>query len=279
MFNNNITRFLRGKPTFADVAPKLCKFLENVEYAACYNCTSDWSLLMAKFDRLQGNEDNKALMRKIKWIDLFRFAIKSLPDLEDHKLSTLLDKFSIRIKKGQSLLHLYQSYFTTGDQEDFQVHSVFEQGEKVNWDEGHHDAVCDSLAAHALLKKLLEKHSYSNITDLVNHFPQCIIDTELFLALEVKLKEKKTTNKDLTPFAARAEKFYCTMPSLRGRALEKLSVETIEKALMMWGQDDERVRLIYRAAVLNKVNNSHKRRANSLCRLCPSVSPKEPKTK
>ena len=60
---------LQGKPTFAEVAPKLCKFLENVEYVVCYNCISDWSFLMTEFHRLQDNEANKALMRKIKWVD------------------------------------------------------------------------------------------------------------------------------------------------------------------------------------------------------------------
>ena len=266
---------LQEKPTFVEVAPKLCKFLENVEYVVCYNCIFDWSLLMAEFDRLEGNQGNKALMRKIKWIDLLRFAIKSFPDLEDHKLSTLLDKFSIRIKKGQSVLYLYKTSFTTGDQQEFEMHSLFEQGEKVNWDDGLHDAVCDSLTAHTLLKKLLEKNSYSNIADLVNNFPQCVVETELFLALEVKLKEKKTSNKDLKPFGASAEKFYCTTRLLRGKTLEELSMETIEKA-KFWAREDERVLLIYRAAILNKVNaDSQKRKADSLC---SSGNSKEPKT-
>ena len=36
--------FLLGKPTFAEVAPKLSEFLENVEYIVCHNCVFDWSM-------------------------------------------------------------------------------------------------------------------------------------------------------------------------------------------------------------------------------------------
>ena len=180
---------LQGKPMFAEVAPKLCKFLENVEYVVCYNCISDWSFLMAEFHRLRDNEDGKALRRKIKWVDLLRFGIKSFPELKNYRAQTLLDKFSIKTKKAQSF-H-YQCYFATEDQQDCEEFSLFEQGD-LNWGEVYHDPVCDSLAAHSLLKKLLEKNNYSNITDLINNFPQCLIDTELFLALEVKWKEKKT---------------------------------------------------------------------------------------
>ena len=265
---------LQEKPTFADMAPKLCKFLENVEYVACYNCISDWSFLMAEFNRLEGNEDNKGLMRKIKWIDLLRFAIKSFPDQKNFRAQTLLDKFSIRTKKAQSF-H-YQSCSLTGDEQKCQEFSLFELGE-LNWDTaaGHHDAVCDSLAAQLLLKKLLEKNNYSNISELVNDFPQCVIDTELFLALEVKWKEKKISDEDLKPFAEQAEKFYGTMPSLRGKTLEELSKEKIEAALFSGFEKDERVCLIYRAAVLNKVNYLQKRKADALD---SNLSPKEPKT-
>jgi len=267
--------FLLGKLTFAEVASKLCEFLENVEYIVCHNCVFDWSMLMAEFDRLQDNEDNKAVMRKIKWVDLLRFAIKSLPDLNSYRLSTLLEKFSIRIKKAQSLLYLYQSCITAEDQQECEVLSLFEQGEKENFEERQHDAVCDSLAAHSLLKKLLEKNNYSNITELVNNFPQCLIDTELFLALEVMLKERKTSDEELKPFAERAENFYCTMPSLKGKTLQELSVSKIEKVLISRAEKDERVCLIYRAALLNKSSDSQKRKAES-----PdlSVSSKETKT-
>ena len=269
------SEFLRGKPTFPDVAPKLCKFLENVEIVVCYNCIFDWDLLMAEFNRLEGNEHNKALMKKIKWIDLYRFAIKSFPDLQNYDLATLLDKFSIRIKKDQSVLYLYKTFSMTEDRDEFEVHSLFEQGEKTNWNEGHHDAVCDSLAAHTLLNKLLEKNCYSHIAELVDNFPQCVLDTELFLALDLKLKTRRTTSKDLMPFGARAEKFYCTMPQLRGKTLEELSVDKIEKA-KLWVKEDRREHMIYRTAILNKVHNSQKRKVDSRD---SSVSHKELKTK
>ena len=263
---------LQEKPMFVEVAPKLCKFLENVEYAVCYNCISDWSFLMAEFHRLHDNEDNKALMRKIKWVDLLRFGIKSFPELKNYRAQTLLDKFSIKTKKTQSF-H-YQCYFATGDQQDCEAFSLFEQG-ALNWVEVYHDPVCDSLAAHSLLKKLLEKNNYSNIADLVNNFPQCLIDTELFLALEVMWKEKKMSDEEIKPFASRAEKFYGTMPSLRGKMLEEVSKEKIEAALFSGFEKDERVCLIYRAAVLNKGSDSLKRKADLLD---VTVSPKELKT-
>ena len=267
--------FLLGKPTFADVASKLCEFLENVEYVVTHNCVFDWSILMAEFDRLQDNEDNKALMRKIKWVDLLRFAIKSFPGLKSYKLSTLLEKFSIRIKKAQSLLYLYQSCITAGEQQECEVFSLFEPGQKENFEESQHDAVCDSLAAHSLLKKLLEKNSHSNIADLVDNFPHCLIDTELFLTLEVKWNERKTSDEELKSFAARAEKFYCTIPSLRGKTLQELSVGKIENVLFSRAEKDERVCLIYRAAILNKGSDSQKRKADSSD---SSVSLKETKT-
>lgn len=263
---------LQGKPTFAEVAPKLCKFLENVEYIAGYNCISDWSFLMAEFDKLQGNEENKALMKKIKWIDLLRLGIKSFPGLGNYRSQTLLDKFSIRTKKAQSF-H-YQSSFKTEDQQEPEEFTLFELGE-INWEQAHHDAVCDSFSAHALLKKLLEKNGYADIADLVSNFPQCCIDTELFRILEVKWKERKTSNEELQPLAARAEKFYGTMPSLRGKTLEELSKEKIEAALFSGFERDERVCLIYRAAVLNKVADSQKRKADSPDE---STNPKESKT-
>ena len=263
---------LQCKQTFAEVAPKLCKFLENVEYVVCYNCISDWSFLMAEFHRLQDNEDNKALMRKIKWVDLLRFAIKSFPELKNYRSHTLFDKFSIKTKKAQSF-H-YQCYIATEDQQECEEVSLFEQGE-LNWAEVYHDPVCDSLAVHSLLKKLLEENSYSNVADLINNFPQCLIDTELFLALDVKWKERKTSDEELKPFASRAEKFYGTMPSLRGKMLEEISKEIIEAALFSGFEKDERICLIYRAAVLNKGSDSQKRKADSFDSY---VSPKELKT-
>ena len=215
--------FLLEKPTFADVASKLCEFLENVEYVVTHNCVFDWSILMAEFDR-RGQQSS---YEEDQWVDLLRFAIKSFPGLKSYKLSTLLETFSIRIKKAQSLLYLYQSCITAGEQQECEVFSLFEQGQKENFEESQHDAVCDSLAAHSLLKKLLEKNSYLNIADLVDNFPQCLIDTELFLALEVKRKEKKTSDEELKPFASRAVKFYGTMPSLRGKMLKEMSKEKI----------------------------------------------------
>ena len=189
--------------------------------------------------------------------------IKSFPGLKGYKLSTLLEKFSIRIKKAQSLLYLYQSCITAGKPQECEVFSLFEQGQKENFEESQHDAVCDSLVAHSLLKKLLEKNSYSNIADHVDNFPQCLIDTELFLALEVKWNERKTSDEELKSFAARAGKFYCTIPSLRGKTLQELSVGKIETVLFSRAEKDERVCLINRAAVLNKGSESQKRKADS----------------
>lgn len=87
----------------------------------------------------------------------------------------------------------------------------------------------------------------------------------------MKWKEKKT-DEELKPFASRAEKFYGTMPSLRGKMLEEVSKEKIEAALFSGFEKDERVCLIYRAAVLNKGSDPQKRKADSLDF---TVSPKE----
>ena len=200
--------FLLGKPTFADVASKLCEFLENVEYVVCHNCVFDWSTCWwLSLTDCKITKTTKLLWGRSNGSTFLDLRSSHSPISTSYRLSTLLEKFSTRIKKAQSLIYLYQSCITAGDQPECEVLSLFEQGEKENFEERHHDAVCDSLAAHSLLKKLLEKNSYSNIAGLVNNFPQCLIDTELLLALEVMLKERKTSDEDLTSFAARAEKF------------------------------------------------------------------------
>lgn len=111
--------------------------------------------------------DSKALMKKIKWVDLYRLAIKSFPGSYNFRLRTLLNKFSIQTKKTKNFR--YQSISSSGDQQCCEEFSLFEQGE-IKWQEGSHDAMCDSLATHSLLKKLLEKNSYSNIAELVDKF-------------------------------------------------------------------------------------------------------------
>lgn len=215
---------------------------------------------MAEFDRLQDlNGENKVLMKKIKWVDLYRQAIKSFPNVSNYRLRTLLNKFSIQTKKAQSFR--YQCRVSTGDQQYCEEFSLFEQGE-IKWKQGSHDAVCNTLATHSLLKKLLEKNSYSNIADLVDKIPQCCIDTELFLVLEMKWKEGKTSNEELKPFAAQAEKFYVTMPPLRGETFEETSKDKIEAALFSGYERDERICLIYRAEMLNKVADWQKRKAD-----------------
>ncbi|XP_078370800.1 uncharacterized protein LOC144654522 [Oculina patagonica] len=265
---------LQDKQTFADVATSLCSFLENVQYIACHNCIFDWSFLIAEFDRLQDTSDEyKALMKKIKWVDLYRLAIKSFPGSYNFRLRTLLNMLSIQTKKTQNFR--YQSIYSSRDQQCCEEFSLFEQGD-IKWQEGIHDAMCDSLSTHSLLKKLLEKNSCSNIAELVDKFPQCCIDTELFLALDMKLKEAKTSDEELKPFAAQAEKFYGTMPSLRGKPLGEISKDQIEAALFSGYQRDERICLIYRAAMLNKVDDSQKREAASPAE--SNISPKEPKT-
>jgi len=65
---------------------------------------------------------------------------------------------------------------------------------------------------------------------------------------EVMLKERKTSDQELKPFGARAGKCYCTMPSLKGKTLQELSVSKIEKVLISRAEKDERVCLMYRAA-------------------------------
>lgn len=72
------------------------------------------------------------------------------------------------------------------------------------------------------------------------------------------MESRKPTINDL-------EFFGSTMSSLRRKTLEELSLDKIEKAKFFGLQEkDDRVRLIYRAVILNKVNNSLKRKADSL---------------
>ena len=92
----------------------------------------------------------------------------------------------------------------------------------------------------------------------------------------MKWKERKTSDEELKPFATQAEKFYGTMPSLKRKMLKEMSNEKIEAALFSGFEKDERMCIIYRAALLNKDSDSQKHKVDS-----PDfnyVSPKELKT-
>ena len=248
-----------NKLTFEDIAPKLREFLEDVEYVFCYNCLFDWSFLVAEFGRLQDatdKEEGMKLLSRIQWIDVYRLAIKTaktfhedFKDLPDFKAGTLFNKFSIHPKKAQTF-HYQLSCTNSYGEQIVQEFTLSERNEEC-WKEGLHDAVGDSLATNSLLKKLLEKNNYSNIVDLLKKFPQCRIDTELFLAMERLLKEGKTLDEDLIPFAASAGEHYDTF-SLRGKTLADSPSKKIDVAYHFSDEDDERIRLIFKAALLRR---------------------------
>ncbi|CAH3038812.1 unnamed protein product [Porites lobata] len=147
---------LNEKPTFADVAVQFCTFLEEVEYVVAYNAMFDWSLLIEEFDRLPSNAERYEglrLLKRIKWIDIYRLSIKTFPDVKDLKAGTLFNQFSIRAQKAQSFHYQLTSAGPQGqNQKEF---TLSERGQ-TNWVDGLHDALCDALATNALLKKLLE---------------------------------------------------------------------------------------------------------------------------
>ena len=254
---------------FEDIAPKLREFLEDVEYVFCYNCLFDWSLLVAEFGRIQDatkREEGMKLLARLQWIDVYRLAIKTakachedFKDLPDLKAGTLFNKFSIHPQKAQTF-HYQLSCTNSSGEQIVQEFTLSERNENC-WKEGLHDAIGDSLATNSLLKKLLEKNNYSSIVDLLKKFPQCRIDTELFLAMEKLLKEQKTSDEDLMPFAARAEEYYDTF-SLRGKTLVNSPSKNIDVAYRFSDEDDERILLIYKAALLRqrRLVDSPKRR-------------------
>ena len=243
---------LNEKPTFADVAVQFCTFLEEVEYVVAYNAMFDWSLLIEEFDRLPSNAERYEglrLLKRIKWIDIYRLSIKTFPDVKDLKAGTLFNQFSIRAQKAQSFHYQLTSAGPQGqNQKEF---TLSERGQ-TNWVDGLHDALCDALATNALLKKLLEINRYSNVVALVKYFPQCCLDTDLLLTLEKMVKQGRTSNLDLLPIQNRVGGYYSTMMSLRGKTLAEIPKTKIETALKSGCEKDRRIILIYRAAILNK---------------------------
>ena len=243
---------LNEKPTFADVAVQFCTFLEEVEYVVAYNAMFDWSLLIEEFDRLPSNAERYEglrLLKRIKWIDIYRLSIKTFPDVKDLKAGTLFNQFSIRAQKAQNFHYQLTSAGPHGqNQKEF---TLSERGQ-TNWVDGLHDALCDALATNALLKKLLEINRYSNVVALVKYFPQCCLDTDLLLTLEKMVKQGRTSNLDLLPIQNRVGGYYSTMMSLRGKTLAEIPKTKIETALKSGCEKDRRIILIYRAAILNK---------------------------
>lgn len=243
---------LNEKPTFADVAVQFRTFLEEVEYVVAYNAMFDWSLLIEEFDRLPSNAERYEglrLLKRIKWIDIYRLSIKTFPDVKDLKAGTLFNQFSIRAQKAQSFHYQLTSAGPQGqNQKEF---TLSERGQ-TNWVDGLHDALCDALATNALLKKLLEINRYSNVEALAKYFPQCCLDTDLLLTLEKMVKQGRTSNLDLLPIQNRVGGYYSTMMSLRGKTLAEIPKTKIETALKSGCEKDRRIILIYRAAILNK---------------------------
>lgn len=253
---------LNEKPTFADVATQFRTFLEEVEYVVAYNAMFDWSLLIEEFDRLPSNAERYGglrLLKRIKWIDIYRLSIKTFPDVKDLKAGTLFNQFSIHAQKAQSFHYQLTSAGPQGqNQKEF---TLSERGQ-TNWVDGLHDALCDALATNALLKKLLEINRYSNVEALVKYFPQCCLDTDLLLTLEKMVKQGRTSNLDLLPIQNRVGGYYSTMMSLRGKTLAEIPKTKIETALKSGCEKDRRIILIYRAAILNKPDDYNYEAAN-----------------
>ena len=253
---------LNEKPTFADVAVQFRTFLEEVEYVVAYNAMFDWSLLIEEFDRLPSNAERYEglrLLKRIKWIDIYRLSIKTFPDVKDLKAGTLFNQFSIRAQKAQSFHYQLTSAGPQGqNQKEF---TLSERGQ-TNWVDGLHDALCDALATNALLKKLLEINRYSNVVALVKYFPQCCLDTDLLLTLEKMVKQGRTSNLDLLPIQNRVGGYYSTMMSLRGKTLAEIPKTKIETALKSGCEKDRRIILIYRAAILNKPDDHNYKAVN-----------------
>ena len=250
---------LTKKPTFMEVAPKLCAFLKDVEYIVAYNALFDWSMLVEEFGKLQSDdkkEEGKKLLERIKWIDMYRLAIKTLPNEKDLRAGTLFEKFSIRIrtKKIQSFHYMYHLSCSIPHGEEPEVFTWSPETEETSWEEGLHDALCDALATNSLLKKLLKLNGYSSIEEVANNMSHCRLDTELFLTVDKMLKERKTSDEDLKAIAARAGEYYGTMSSIRGKTLAESPKRKLREAYnalyLSEERRDERIGLILTARLL-----------------------------
>ena len=262
---------LRDKPTFAEVASKLCAFLHDVEYIVAYNALFDWSMLVEEFRRLEWETEKKEgskILEIIKWLDMYRLAIKTLPEEDDMRAGALFKKFSIhvRTKKIQTFHYLYELKCANSkekEEKDF----ILTETNATNWIEGFHDAMGDVLATNSLLKELLKINGYSSIVDVAKNMPYCLLDTELLLIVDNMLQERKTSDKDLKGIAGKAGKFYGTMSSLRGKTLAESPRRKIREAYnALYLRDerrDERIGLILTAALLGDRNESQKRQSTN----------------
>ena len=262
---------LRDKPTFAEVASKLYAFLHDVEYIVAYNALFDWSMLVEEFRRLETETEKKEgskILEIIKWLDMYRLAIKTLPEEDDMRAGALFKKFSIhvRTKKIQTVHYLYElkcANSRENEEKDF----ILTETNAANWIEGFHDAMGDVLATNSLLKELLEINGYSSIMDVAKNMPYCLLDTELLLIVDNMLQEGKTLDKDLMGIAGKAGKFYGTMSSLRGKTLAESPRRKVREAYnALYLRDerrDERIGLILTAALLCDRDESRKRQSTN----------------
>lgn len=258
---------LRDKPSFAEVASKLCAFLHDVEYVVAYNALFDWSLLVEEFRRLESETEKKEgskILEKIKWLDMYRLAIKTLPEENDMRAGALFKKFSIhvRTKKIQTFHYLYELKCANSREKEEKDY-ILTETKASNWIEGFHDAMGDVLATNSLLKELLKTNGYLSIVDVAKNMPYCFLDIELFLIVDNMLQEGKTSDKDLMGIAEKAVKFYGTMPSLKGKTLAESPKRKIREAYdALYLSDerrDERIGLILTAALLRDPDQSQKR--------------------
>ena len=253
---------LRDKPSFAEVASKLCAFLHDVEYVVAYNALFDWSMLVEEFRRLESETEKKEgskILEIIKWLDMYRLAIKTLPEENDMRAGALFKKFSIhvRTKKIQTFHYLY-GLKCANSREKKEKDYILTETKATNWIEGFHDAMGDVLATNSLLKELLKTNGYLSIVDVAKNMPYCFLDTELFLIVDNMLQEGKTSDEDLMGIAEKAGKFYGTMSSLRGKTLAESPKRKIHEAYnALYLSDerrDERIGIILTAALLRDPN-------------------------
>ena len=277
---------LRDKPTFAEVASKLCAFLHEVEYVVAYNALFDWSMLVEEFRRLESEAEKKEgskILEKIKWLDIYHLAIKIFPEENDLRAGTLFKKFSIhvRTKKIQTFHYLYELK-CANSREMVEKDFILTETNATNWIEGFHDAMGDVLATNSLLKELLKINGYSSIVDVAKNAPYCLLDTKLFLIVDNMLQEGKTSDEYLMSIAEKAGKFYGTMSSLRGKTLAESPKRKIREAYdalyLSYERRDERIGLILTAALLRDPDEPQKRQTTNWSPISPDLEAKKVKS-
>lgn len=241
--------FLQEKPLFKDVAESFCDFLKDVDYLVAHNCMFDWDMLSREFEILGQNqkkdENSREDISKLwwekfhydsKWVDTLRLAMICFPKRDTYRLQAIKNFLNIEPQQGIDGEGLSQCDYG-GDE----------------WKQQQHDAMYDVFTTYGILQHCIKSTFY----DLLQNYPMALLDTNLLLDMQRLIDENRTRSEDLLPFAQRSKEYFTTSRP-KGKKLGELSkyfLQMLTVSLKVDSRSDDRVILIYDAAILEPLKN------------------------